>query len=77
MLRDLQINHADRMLDVIRYSSVDRLIEVLDTDIIGPAQVKVCRPLEIRGVERGALEMCAGQRGILELCSVEHNAFQM
>jgi uncharacterized protein YjbI with pentapeptide repeats len=38
MLTDLQINHPDRVLDVIRYSSVDRLVEVLDAEIITPAQ---------------------------------------
>jgi hypothetical protein len=40
MLRDLQIGHPDRVLDVIRYPSVDRLIEVFDTQIITPAQVR-------------------------------------
>jgi hypothetical protein len=38
MLRDLQINHPDRVLTVIRYSSVDRLIDVLDAEIISRAQ---------------------------------------
>jgi uncharacterized protein YjbI with pentapeptide repeats len=38
MLRDLQIAHPDRVLAVIRYPSVGRLIEVLDTEIITPAQ---------------------------------------
>ncbi|MBV8520585.1 MAG: pentapeptide repeat-containing protein [Acetobacteraceae bacterium] len=38
MLEDLQISHPDRVLDVIRYPSVDRLIEVMDTEIIIPAQ---------------------------------------
>jgi uncharacterized protein YjbI with pentapeptide repeats len=40
MLRDLQIAHRDRVFDVIRYPSVDRLIEVLDTEIITPAQAR-------------------------------------
>src|SRR5262249_49760816 len=40
MLRDLQIGHPDRVLDVIRYPSVDRLIEVFDTEIITPAQAR-------------------------------------
>ena len=48
MLRDLKINHADRVLDVIRYSSVNRLIAVLDTDIIGPAQEKFADLLELK-----------------------------
>jgi hypothetical protein len=38
MLQDLQIAHPDRVLDVIRYPSVERLIEALDTEIITPAQ---------------------------------------
>jgi hypothetical protein len=38
MLEDLQIGHPDRVLAVIRYPSVGRLIEVLDTEIITPAQ---------------------------------------
>jgi hypothetical protein len=37
MLRDLQHNHPDRVSPVIRYSSVDRLIKVLDAKIIAPA----------------------------------------
>jgi uncharacterized protein YjbI with pentapeptide repeats len=37
MLRDLQHNHPDRVSPVIRYSSVDKLIEVLDAKIIAPA----------------------------------------
>jgi hypothetical protein len=34
MLRDLQNNHPDRVSDVFRYPSLDRLIEVLDAEII-------------------------------------------
>jgi uncharacterized protein YjbI with pentapeptide repeats len=41
MLRDLQIAHPDRVLDVICYPSVDRLIEVFDTEVITPAQARV------------------------------------
>jgi hypothetical protein len=40
MLRDLQSAHPDRVLDVVRYPSVDRLIEALDTEIIAPAQAR-------------------------------------
>jgi uncharacterized protein YjbI with pentapeptide repeats len=40
MLRDLWVKHRDWVLKPIRYSSVDRLIEVLDTKIIGPAQAR-------------------------------------
>jgi len=37
MFKDLWIKHRDWVLDPIRYPSVDRLIEVLDAEIIGPA----------------------------------------
>jgi hypothetical protein len=40
MLTDLQIAHPDRVLDVIRYPSVDRLVEILDAEIIAPAQLR-------------------------------------
>jgi len=40
MLSDLQIAHPDRVLDLVRYPSVDRLIEVLDREIISPAQAR-------------------------------------
>jgi uncharacterized protein YjbI with pentapeptide repeats len=48
MLRDLQIAHRDRVFDVIRYPSVDRLIEVLDTEIINPAQVRFAELLALK-----------------------------
>lgn len=37
MFKDLQDNYPDRMSPVIRYSSVDRLIKVLEVEIIRPA----------------------------------------
>ena len=40
MFRDLWIKHREWVLDPIRYSSVDRLIEVLDAEIVKPAQVR-------------------------------------
>ena len=40
MFRDLWIKHREWVLDPIRYPSVDRLIEVLDTEIVKPAQVR-------------------------------------
>ena len=41
MLEDLWINHRDRVLDEpLYYSSLDALVGVLDTEIIGPAEVK-------------------------------------
>jgi hypothetical protein len=46
MLRDLQIGHPDRVLPVIRYPSIDRLIEVFDTEIITPAQARFADLLE-------------------------------
>jgi hypothetical protein len=48
MLRDLQIAHRDRVFDVIRYPSVDRLIEILDTEIISPAQVRFAELLALK-----------------------------
>ena len=40
MFRDLWIKHRAWVLDPIRYPSVDRLIEVLDAEIIAPAQAR-------------------------------------
>jgi hypothetical protein len=40
MFRDLWIKHRQWVLDPIRYQSVDRLIEVLDAEIIKPAQLR-------------------------------------
>jgi uncharacterized protein YjbI with pentapeptide repeats len=40
MFRDLWIKHREWVLDPIRYPSVDRLIEVLDVEIVKPAQVR-------------------------------------
>lgn len=40
MFRDLWIKHREWVLDPIRYPSVDRLIEVLDAEIIAPAQAR-------------------------------------
>ena len=40
MFTDLWIKHREWVLDPIRYPSVDRLIEVLDTKIVRPAQVR-------------------------------------
>ena len=40
MFRDLWIKHREWVLDPIRYPSVDRLIEVLDAEIVKPAQVR-------------------------------------
>jgi hypothetical protein len=40
MFRDLWIKHRAWVLDPIRYSSVDRLVQVLDTEIIEPAEAR-------------------------------------
>ena len=40
MLRDLWIKYREWVLDPIRYPSVDRLIEVLDTEVVRPAQTR-------------------------------------
>ena len=48
MFRDLWIKHRQWVLDAIRYPSVDRLIEVLDTEIINPAQVRFAELLRIK-----------------------------
>jgi hypothetical protein len=40
MFTDLWIKHREWVLDPIRYPSVDRLIEVLDTEIVRPAQAR-------------------------------------
>jgi Pentapeptide repeats (8 copies) len=45
MFRDLWIKHRDWVLDPIRYPSVDRLIEVLDAEIVKPAQVRFAKLL--------------------------------
>jgi uncharacterized protein YjbI with pentapeptide repeats len=40
MFSNLWIKHREWVLDPIRYPSVDRLIEVLDTEIVRPAQAR-------------------------------------
>jgi hypothetical protein len=51
MLQDLWINHPDRVFRPIEYSSVDRLIEALDSEIIGPAETRF-NELVLRKAER-------------------------
>ena len=51
MLRDLQSAHRDRVSDVIRYPSVGRLMEVLDTEIIAWAQAKFADLLARKAAE--------------------------
>jgi hypothetical protein len=38
MLQDLWIKHRDWVFEPIEYSSVDRLVETMDAEIIGPAE---------------------------------------
>jgi hypothetical protein len=40
MPRDLWVKHRDWMLNPIRYSSVERVIEILDAEILNPAESK-------------------------------------
>ena len=40
MLRDLWIKHRDWVFEPIEYSSVDRLVETMDAEIIGPAETR-------------------------------------
>jgi hypothetical protein len=56
MFMDLQ-NNYDWVLDVISYPSVDRLIEVFETEIIGPAEVKFNELLERRARKRRVREV--------------------
>jgi hypothetical protein len=51
MFRDLWIKHRQWVLDPIRYPSVDRLIEVLDTKIIKPAQARFVDLLALKAEE--------------------------
>jgi hypothetical protein len=40
MLRDLLTSYPDRVFQPIEYPSVDRLVETMDTEIIGPAETR-------------------------------------
>jgi hypothetical protein len=40
MFKDLWIKHGAWVLDPISYPSIDRLVEVLDAEVIEPAQVR-------------------------------------
>jgi len=51
MFRDLWIKHRQWVLNPIRYSSVDRLIEVLDIKIIKPAQARFTELLALKAEE--------------------------
>jgi hypothetical protein len=57
MLRDLQINYPDRVSKVIRYPSVDRLVEVLDSKIVKPAQVRFAKLLKRKSARIGVVDV--------------------
>ena len=57
MLRDLQTNHPDRVFKVIRYPSVNRLVEVLDSKIIRPAQARFARLVKRKAAEIGVVDV--------------------
>ncbi len=40
MLRGLLTSYSDRVFQPIEYPSVDRLIETMDAEIIGPAETR-------------------------------------
>jgi hypothetical protein len=51
MLKDLWIKHREWVLEPIRYSSVDRLIEVMETEIIRPAETRSTQLLKRKAEE--------------------------
>jgi hypothetical protein len=51
MFKDLWTKHRQWVLNPIRYPSVDRLIEVLDAEIIEPAQVRFAELLTLKAEE--------------------------
>jgi hypothetical protein len=51
MLQDIWIKYRDWVLEPIRYPSVDRLIEVLDAEIIRPAKVRFAELLARKAEE--------------------------
>lgn len=51
MLQDLWIKHRDWVFEPIYYSSVDRLVDALDAEIIKPAEVRVTELLARKAEE--------------------------
>jgi len=51
MFKDLWTKYRQRVLDLIRYSTVDRLVEVLDAEIIEPAQARFVELLAMKAEE--------------------------
>jgi hypothetical protein len=56
-LRDLQINYPDRVFKVIRYPSVDRLVEVLDSKLVKPAQARFAQLLKRKAAKMGVVDV--------------------
>jgi len=57
MFRDLWIKHREWVFDPIRYPSVDRLIEVLDTEIVRPAQARFADLLARKAEQQGVTDI--------------------
>ena len=57
MFRDLWIKHREWVFDPIRYPSVDRLIEVLDTEIVRPAQARFADLLARKAEQQGVKDI--------------------
>ena len=51
MLKDLWFKHRDWMFEPIYYSSLDRLVDALDTEIIKPAEVRFAELLARKAEE--------------------------
>ena len=51
MLKDLWLKHRDWMFEPIYYSSLDRLVDALDTEIIKPAEVRFAELLARKAEE--------------------------
>lgn len=48
MFKDLWLKHRAWVLDPIRYPSLDRLVELLDSEIVQPAEIRFTELLELR-----------------------------
>jgi hypothetical protein len=59
MLQDLWIKHRDWVFEPIEYSSVDRLVETLDSEIIAPAEMRF-NELVLRKAERMTTRRVSG-----------------
>ena len=57
MFKDLWIKHREWVFEPIRYPSVDRLIEVLDTEIVRPAQARFADLLARKAEQQGVTDI--------------------